>query len=48
MTIDESIQVDKARALYFEKCDQFKEEVYTFFKHYKPRHYGKPQPIQAH
>lgn len=48
MSAEESCQVDEARRRYFDKCADFRIEVDIFFKHYKPRHYGKPQPIQAH
>ena len=41
MTVEESNQVDEARLRYFERCQIFKEEVYQFFKRYKPRSHEK-------
>ena len=41
MTPEESIQVDEARRNYFNKCQDFKEEVTDFFKHFKPKRHDK-------
>ena len=43
MTAEESVRFYEDRQAYFDKCEDFKEEVRKFFENYKPKnitHYG--------
>lgn len=37
MTAEESVRFYEVRQAYFDKCEDFKDEVRLFFEHYKPR-----------
>lgn len=37
MTAEESVRFYEVRQAYFDKCEDFKDEVRKFFENYKPK-----------